>query len=298
VKVALSHSTRLEYSTYVVEGVMDARLGPLSDATQRWERFDLRVSPPAGVRRYTDGFGNRAHLITVARPHRFIELTASSVVETLLEDPFCLPPAPPPPLGPVGRADAMAPSPMVPRHPELDALAEPHRPSSPAGAFDAVRALMDLVYNGFTYKQHETTVATTVPDVLAGRVGVCQDFAHVLIGLCRSIDIPARYVSGYIVTSGQSQSQRSGSQFQSQSQSGVSVADPRRGAGASHAWIEAYTPTHGWRGFDPTNNLLASTHHITMAIGRDYHDVPPTRGAFRGIAEERLTVDVTTRLLD
>ena len=79
----------------------------------------------------------------------------------------------------------------------------------------------------------------------------------------------------------------------SQSQSfGGSDQDSSRGAGASHAWVEVFTPTHGWRGFDPTNNLLASTHHVKMGIGRDYNDVPPTRGTFRGLAEEKLTVEV------
>ena len=94
----------------------------------------------------------------------------------------------------------------------------------------------------------------------------------------RAIGVPARYVSGYIVRDTGSDA-------------------PTRGAGASHAWIEAFTPTHGWRGFDPTNDLVASEHHVKMAIGRDYRDVPPTQGTFRGIAEETLSVEVVTRIL-
>lgn len=309
-RVAIAHTTRLDYSAEVVEGVMDTRLGPLSDADQRWERHELRVSPSASVRRYVDGFDNTAHLVTIARPHRFLEVVALGEVQTLLDDPFRIPARRPRPLDPLEQADYLPPTAMVPRHPELDALAAPYRPSEPDGAFDAVRGLMELVYRTFSYQQHVTNVATTVPDVLAGRTGVCQDFAHVLIGLCRSLQIPARYVSGYIVSEArsqsQSQSQRSGSQRQSQSQSQsgspshgtVASRAPRRGAGASHAWVEAYTPTHGWRGFDPTNNLLASEHHIKMAIGRDYGDVPPTRGTFRGAADEHLSVEVVARLLD
>src|SRR5204863_1648221 len=117
---------------------------------------------------------------------------------------------------------------------------------------------------------------------------------HVLIGLCRVIQVPARYVSGYIVSSKppRSQSQTLGTMSQSQSIGGS--GGPSRGAGASHAWVEAYTPTHGWRGFDPTNNLLASTYHVKMARGRDYADVPPTRGTYRGVAKETLTVHVET----
>ena len=289
--------TRIEYSAPVIEGVMDTRLGPLSDGQQHWECFELRASPMAAVRQYTDGFGNGAHLITVAGPHDFIEVTTQGVAQTLLANPFTRPEHAPPPLRPLDLADYLGPSDLIPRHPELDALAARHRPDDPAATFEAVQALMGVVYHGFTYRQHVTGVATTVPEVLKGRTGVCQDFAQVLIGLCRSIGIPARYVSGYIVTSGQSQTQRSGSGFQSQSQSRGTHPTPDRGAGASHAWIEAYTPTHGWRGFDPTNNLVASENHIKMAIGRDYSDIPPTRGTFRGAADEKLTVDVSTQRL-
>jgi transglutaminase-like putative cysteine protease len=169
----------------------------------------------------------------------------------------------------------------VPRFGELTDLAEVYRPATPEVTFESVQAMMAWIYGGFTYMKDVTTVGTTVSEVLKERIGVCQDFAHVLIGLCRAVDIPARYVSGYIVAT-----------------SLESDRAPRRGAGASHAWVEAHTPTHGWRGFDPTNNLLASTMHVKMAIGRDYADVPPSRGTFRGQADERLTVDVVSRPLD
>jgi transglutaminase-like putative cysteine protease len=292
VRVAITHTTRLDYTADVVEGVMDVRLGPRSDADQRWERFNLRAGPTAAVRGYTDGFGNTAHLVTIARPHRFVEIVTQSQVETFLADPFVPPPLPPPALRPSQRIDYLGPSPLVAPHPDLSAIAARYQPEEPADTFEAVRALMGFVYTEFTYEQHVTSVTTTVPVVLACRTGVCQDFAHVLIGLCRALAVPARYVSGYIVVAGQSQSQRAGSQWQSQSQSQSADPGPSRGAGASHAWIEAYTPTHGWRGFDPTNNLVATANHVKMAVGRDYSDVPPTRGTFRGSAEERLTVEV------
>jgi transglutaminase-like putative cysteine protease len=269
-KISVIHTTRVDYDAEVVEGVMDVRLGPFSDADQRWERFDLCVDPAAGVRSYSDGFGNSAHLITVGRPHSFIEVVTRGEIETFLDDPFVPPPEP---------APALQPS---------------DHPATPADTFEAIRAMMGHVYANFSYQEHVTSVTTTVPDVLAGRTGVCQDFAHVLIGLCRGIDVPARYVSGYIVVADQQHTQSAGSQRQSQWQSQSTEPGPRRGAGASHAWVEAYTPTHGWRGFDPTNNLVAASNHVKMAIGRDYSDVPPTRGTFRGAAEERLAVEVVT----
>jgi transglutaminase-like putative cysteine protease len=295
VRVAITHTTRVDYDADVVEGVMDTHLGPRSDADQVWDRFDLVVQPSAAVRGYTDGFENAAHLITVRRPHRSLEIVARSEVRTLLDDPFRLPSAPPAPLAPSERWDYLAPSRLVQASDSLAHLAEPHRPHEPSDTLAAVRALTEYIYAEFRYEQNSTTVATTVDEVLRGRHGVCQDFAHLLIGLCRALEIPARYVSGYIVLdTGPAQSQTMGDLSQSQSLGG----GPRRGAGASHAWVEAFTPTHGWRGFDPTNNLLASEHHVKMAIGRDYADVPPTRGTARGGNEEHLTVEVTTRLLD
>lgn len=257
---------------------MDVRLGPLSDADQRWDVFTIAVSPSGSVRRYTDGFGNRAHLITVAKPHRMLEVVTRCDVVTSLTDPFSPPLQRPRPLTPSELSDYLSPSALVPVSPELVAIAEPFRPSSPDEAFETVRLLSKFVHDEFTYTKNVTTVATTVEEVLSHRTGVCQDFAHLLIGLCRSLGIPARYVSGYTVST-------------NGGESGGAIVDTE----ASHAWAEAYTPMHGWRGFDPTNDLVASTAHIKIAIGRDYADVPPTRGTFRGQADERLTVSVETR---
>ncbi|HEV2010975.1 MAG TPA: transglutaminase family protein, partial [Candidatus Limnocylindria bacterium] len=255
-KIFVEHRTSLEYSADVVESVMDARLGPRTDEHQRWGAFELKVSPSAAIRRYADGFGNVAHLITVAKPHRTIDVVMRGEIETTLADPFQPPRARPTALAPGHAADYLGPSPLVPRVAELDTTAAPIAGAGEA-PFEIVQKLMHVVFERFDYRSDVTTVATTVPDVLAHRTGVCQDFAHVLIGLCRTVGIPARYVSGYILA-------------------GSDRAAPKRGAGASHAWVEAFTPTHGWRGFDPTNDLMASEHHVKMAVGRDYRDVPPT----------------------
>ena len=319
-RVGITHTTKLSYGTHVVEGVMDVRLGPRSDPDQRWQEYDLRARPNAAIRRYYDGFGNTAHLVTIARPHEEVELVSSAVVETLLDDPFRLPLVPPAPLGPSELADYLSTSVIVPADPALKALALPFKPATPGETLESVQGLMGLVYREFQYEPHVTTVATTVPEVLKGRTGVCQDFAHVLIGLCRAIGLPARYVSGYIVPRQAARTvqqampgtlaQSMGTMSQSltfgepmgrqtiSARPSDGVPEPSRGAGASHAWVEVFTPTHGWRGFDPTNNLLASTHHVKMGIGRDYNDVPPTRGTFRGLAEEKLTVEVVARVLD
>jgi transglutaminase-like putative cysteine protease len=274
VKIVVEHRTTLEYSADVVQSVMDARLGPRTDEHQRWTAFELKVAPSAAIRRYADGFGNVAHLITVAKPHRIIEVVTRSEVETTLADPFKPPRAAPASLGPGETVDYLGPSPLIPRVEELVTTATAVAVDG-EGPLEVVQRLMHVVFERFGYRSDVTTVATTVTDVLDHKTGVCQDFAHVLIGLCRSVGIPARYVSGYIVA-------------------GAHAGAPTRGTAASHAWVEAFIPTHGWRGFDPTNDVMASEHHVKMAVGRDYRDVPPTRGTFRGVADEQLTVAVST----
>ena len=277
-KVSLGHTTRLEYSEDVAEGVTEARLGPLSDSDQHWLQFDLRAAPNASSNRYVDGFGNATHLITVSVPHNYLEIVARSTVDTLLTDPIRQPDGPISPLTAAEQADYLSPSLLVPVVQDLEFLASSFRPASEVETFDAVRSMMEFVYHQFEYATEVTSVSTTVQELLTHRRGVCQDFAHVLIGMCRSLGVPARYVSGYIVND----PRRAGT-------------EATRGWQASHAWVEAHTPTHGWRGFDPTNNLLASEHHIKMAIGRDYRDVAPTRGTYRGRASEALSVQVATR---
>ena len=279
-RVAVSHLTRLDFGHEVMESVMDTHLGPRDDADQRVDRFVLRLEPAGHVKTYRDGFANAAHLVTHTRPHVFLQVTAESEVLTQLADPFELPKRNPEPLNPMELADGLDPSPLVPRLPAVLAMAGPFRPADPLDSFEAVRKMSEMIYHDFAYRQGVTDVHTTVAQIVENRRGVCQDFAHLLIGLCRAIDIPARYASGYIVVNGETE------------------GAPTRGSDASHAWVEAFTPTHGWRGFDPTNNLVANDRYVKIAIGRDYKDVPPTRGTYQGGGTERLTIAVSVRAID
>lgn len=278
-RIRLVHVTRFDYSAEVVEGVMEVRLGPLSDSTQRWDRFTLSVTPTGSVRPYTDGFGNRTHLVTVGKVHSMLEVVTRSELSTTLENPFALPSKAPRALSPSELVDFLSPSPMVPALPEFVAMAEPHRPPTPEATFDAARALSRLVHETFAYQRNVTTVATKVDEVMRLRSGVCQDFAHVLIGLCRAVGVPARYVSGYTVAE-------------------LPAGDDESRTQASHAWVEAYTPTHGWRGLDATNDVVVGDQHVKVAVGRDYADVSPTRGSFRGNAAQRLGVTVEAYRVD
>jgi transglutaminase-like putative cysteine protease len=138
-----------------------------------------------------------------------------------------------------------------------------------------VRELSRTIYQSFAYEAGVTRADSPIDDVLKARGGVCQDFAHVMIAVCRSWGVPARYVSGYLFTD----------------RKGGDRSDPD----ATHAWVEVFLPSLRWVGFDPTNNIMACERHVACAIGRDYSDVPPSRGVYKGEAESELAVGVTVR---
>jgi transglutaminase-like putative cysteine protease len=127
----------------------------------------------------------------------------------------------------------------------------------------------------FSYVPNSTKVDSPIEDALRSRQGVCQDFAHIMIALVRKLRIPCRYVSGYLF------------HLEENGRKDRSLE------GASHAWVEALVPRLGWTAFDPTNNLIGGDRHIRVAIGRDYADVPPTRGVYKGEAQSELSVAVT-----
>jgi transglutaminase-like putative cysteine protease len=135
----------------------------------------------------------------------------------------------------------------------------------------AVQLLTAYVYKNFQYIKGITSVETTVDETWKLKAGVCQDFAHVLLVILRMIQIPARYVSGYICPK----------------------KNEMRGEGATHAWVEAYIPFYGWLGFDPTNNCIAEESHVRLAVGRSFSDCSPVKGTYKGIAEHRLEVGVS-----
>jgi len=140
---------------------------------------------------------------------------------------------------------------------------------------DPLSLLLELnaaIYSWFDYTPQSTHVDSPIDDALRTRQGVCQDFAHIMLALTRELRIPCRYVSGYLYHGSKNQD--------------------RSAEGATHAWVEALLPRLGWVGFDPTNNLLTSERHIRTAIGRDYADVPPTRGVYKGQAHSELAVSV------
>ena len=283
--LSVSHVTEYEYTARVELGHHVAHLTPRGDDHQSVDRCELKIDPePSDFRSGTDAFGNTRSYFSIVSPHERLRVEASSRVR--VRDRYQdLDPAASPewetvrdslryqagrPYSPA--SEFVFASPYVPRDQELAqyALASfaPARPLA-LGAIE----LMHRVHADFRYCPDSTEVSTPVLQAFRERIGVCQDFSHVMIGCLRSIGLSVRYVSGYLVDSDAPERKRP------------------IGAGASHAWVSVFCPVLGWIDLDATNDVMPQ-HHVTVAIGRDYGDVAPLRGVIRGGASHTLRVAV------
>lgn len=277
---AIRHFTRYRYSQPVWQSMMEVRMHPRSEGKQRCFVFQLSVNPRARIFSYTDSRGNSVHHFDLPARHEQLTIISDALVNIEPDDPI-------PQVMDYGAWaeleqlieqkdywDMLMPSRFARPSPELDELAEElgltaRDGRSPLGFLHDVAA---GVHRSFTYVKKSTRVNSPIEHALRSRQGVCQDFAHIMITLVRKLQIPCRYVSGYLYHSGESAEH---------------PAD-----GATHAWVEALLPGLGWVGFDPTTNLLAGAQHIRTAVGRDYADVPPTMGTMKGKAGTELQVRV------
>lgn len=277
-RLRVRHLTRFHYDGPVLDSYNDARLCPVSDPLQRCESFHLHLVPKVGVHTHHDFYLNRVDHFELHESHEVLEVGAESVVET--------------------RYDKRGP---VPSGIGLEAL---NSPGVNENYFDFVveskfitqnvaiwREALDVVGNKvgdlwadavklgrhvhhlFAYDPDWTHVHTNAGEALKDKRGVCQDYAHVMIAFCRSLGIPARYVSGYFYNG------KTGNENE-----------------ASHAWMEVFIPGYGWKAWDPTHNREADTRYVKLAIGRDYDDAKPISGRFRGKGRQRMEVEVQVRL--
>jgi len=278
---SVRHVTKFRYTPAVRESMMEVRMQPRTEGNQRCLSFDLNVKPSAVMMQYRDFLGNSVHHFDIAGNHSELIIKTSSTVEVL--------PVPEPSISHAGswsELDALVsagdywemllPSTFARPTPLLEELAremELERRGTP------LRMLFDIsegIHEIFSYVPNSTSVDSPIDHALSDRKGVCQDFAHIMIALVRKLRVPCRYVSGYLFHAKTDQSLVS--------------------EGASHAWAEALLPGLGWVGFDPTNDVLCGERHIRVAVGRDYGEVPPTRGVYKGGAESELSVSVTVTL--
>jgi transglutaminase-like putative cysteine protease len=273
--LGIQHRTELTYASRVSESVMELRVTPRSDKNQTLRAFSLKVGPEAPVYAHRDWNDNQAHHFSIVPFHDRVVIVAGATVEThplLVELVKSTDPLPPVDLGPRFQ-DFLGFQGPVQRDPRLVQFAEEVGLFRCARAAEAVLLVMSRLKSRIEYAKGVTSSATTVSSTLDLGKGVCQDFSHVGLALLRMIGIPARYVSGYVFRE--------------------SIRELE-----THAWCEAFLPSVGWVGIDPTHGELAGEGHVAVAVGRSYADVPPNRGVFRGEAEEKIAVKVTIDKLD
>jgi len=292
----VTHETRYDYMPPVETAQHLAHLKPLVTPSQRLVSHRLAITPePAQRSESPDIYGNARAFFALDTTHQKLVVMAESVVET--SRPVLAPEADRTlPWEQVrerfqyrkgtqydAASDFAYPSPYVPRHDDFASYARPSfAPGRPT--FDAAMDLCLRIYNEFDYDPDSTEVNTPAVEALAQRGGVCQDFAHIMIGCFRTMGLPARYVSGYLLTQ-------------------PPPGKPRLvGADASHAWVSVYLPGRegagDWADFDPTNGRQPGEDYVTLAIGRDYSDVSPMRGVLHGGARHTLKVGVTVMPMD
>lgn len=292
------HETGYGYASAVSLAHHQAHLQPLHDAHQQLLHFQLDIQPrPAQRRDSVDALGNPQCHFSLAQPHTQLQVRAASRVRVAARfDGLDAHGSPAwdqvarglqyvarSPLQPA--VEFALPSPYVPRLPALHDYATPAFPPGRPLA-QAALALMHRLHADFRYESRSTDIDTPLAQAFAQRRGVCQDFAHLMAGALRMLGLPARYVSGYLLTNS------------------AEGATPLVGADASHAWVQVWCPGTpgvpdtgpgaGWLDLDPTNDTVPSSGHVRMAVGRDFGDVTPLRGVIRGGGQHTLRVAVTT----
>jgi transglutaminase-like putative cysteine protease len=273
-RLRVHHMTRYQYSGMVTASYNEARMTPLSVPGQTTIDARLEIRPAVRAFRYWDYWGTLVHAFDVHQPHDELTVTATAVVET----------SAPPPCTDVTTWEALAtddsrdrwcelltPSRYVPAAEALVAPAADLRASGSSDPLAAARAANAFVYDHMTYRTGSTTVATSAPEAFAAGNGVCQDFAHILLGILRAMGIPCRYVSGYLYPD---------------REAGLGQVH----AGQSHAWIEAWVGE--WVSLDPTHGGFIGPQYVLVARGRDYADVTPLKGLFTGKPVKSLDVNV------
>jgi transglutaminase-like putative cysteine protease len=282
-KFHIEHLTHYQYSGPVMESFAELRLSPLTTSFQKLNQRTLTLYPQTTVNTYLDHYGNQVEFFSLISRHEEMKILSQCEVEisspdyysesiTVSEAQRCFYNYKP------DFFDFLMPTFLVP-------LGEPFQryihkwfpPSKSLGEalFDFTR----FINNHLHYQAGATTIETNAIQVAKNKKGVCQDFAHFMLAVLRTAQIPARYVSGYIESSSSSQPDLVGSE-------------------ASHAWVEVLMPNQTWRGYDPTNGIFTEDRHVVLAIGRDYADVPPFRGTYQGSQTMNLIVQVKVQRIN
>ncbi|MFT8872681.1 MAG: transglutaminase family protein [Sporolactobacillus sp.] len=281
-KFQILHTTHYQYASEIVDSINEIRLSPLTDAHQSCLSNRIMTLPQAPLYSYEDYFHNLVYHFSVVEPHTSLTIRSMSTVVTgdvtpvpqsvlsyeeecrrLNSDAFF-----------DDFAEYLNPSEYTPVTGEIKNMANQFEQAHVAASLaEKMLLLTAQIHHDYTYDPSATQVQTKIVEMIQHKRGVCQDFAHLMITLCRAMGIPARYVSGY----------------QYITDINGANADFEQ---ASHAWVEVYLPGAGWIGYDPTNNVPINWRYIIVARGRDYRDIVPVKGIYHGTPEQQLNVSV------
>lgn len=274
------HRTEYRYSNSARENINEVKLSPRDSPGQTCHSCIVSVLPACSPKPYLDLYGNRCHHFEIPEEHDRLIVEARMRMKTAptidFEDfPYGMPMSALPELAHAERCRPfLQSSPYIEITPKVWREAVDIMDDS-TDVFQTAYAIMSHIYEEFTYQPGATVVTTHANEVLKKQTGVCQDFAHAMVAYCRSLKIPARYVSGYFFDSTRDHS--------------------LRGSEATHAWVEVFVEGHGWIGLDPTNNKVIDDTYIVLAVGRDYTDVSPVSGSYYGGGTSTLIVHVAVR---
>lgn len=283
----LVHVTQFAYDGPVSESYNELRLRPRHDECQSCLSFRIVTSPHAKAVGHQDFFGNWVHLFHILPEHRDLRVETEAVI---LVHPQAEQPISKVTLAQVDKMrdalldehfDWITSSQYAPILPAIEDLADEAALMSDGTAYGFAHIAATLIHERFKYQKGATHVHSSVADCLITRSGVCQDFSHLLISMLRSKGLPVRYVSGYLVPR--------------QSNDEKGTMERVIGGLASHAWVQVFIPETGWIGLDPTVGSFVESKHIRIAYGRDYGDVAPVRGVYKGHAGQSLSVNVLMR---
>ena len=271
----IHHVTKYEYDRPVKESMNEIRIYPFASHEQEVLYHEINITDNPDILSITDYWGNRAGMFNLLPSHRLMVIESKLTIRTLGKEDLTH--------NMISGFDTLREEVTnnlklleLSRITEIELREQINEITrsifEPGDAVaDVIRKCSTYIFDYFNYIKGITTVETTVAEILDHRSGVCQDFAHVMLEILRSLQIPSRYVSGYICPN----------------KSGM------RGEGATHAWVEAWIPGTGWAGIDPTNNIWVTNHHVKLAVGRNFNDCSPIKGTFKGPARQSLSVFVS-----
>ena len=269
------HLTKYQYNLPIKESINEIRLFPHNFDNQEVLQHQLLITTNPVVEISKDFYGNSVGNFNILEPHKEMIIESRMVVQ--VNHSLKIPEIDTTTVHDLEIEKAKNSSLLRLCYPEniaqqkkIDAfLKRIHYLEKPITAI--AQKCSEYIYKNFTYTKGITTIETTVDEILMHKKGVCQDFAHVLLQFLRTAGIPTRYVSGYICPN----------------------TTGYRGEGATHAWVEFYTPTQGWLGIDPTNNIWTMANHVKLSVGRDFNECTPVKGTFKGLAKQTLSVSVS-----